>query len=74
MGMDEITTGGGHFDVGGFRRYMRVGENARLWRDLVMWISEMPHRILKGRVDSESSEMNLLTVKRALKFYAIFWS
>ena len=30
MGMDEITTGGGHFDVGGFWLYMGVGENARL--------------------------------------------
>ena len=49
-------------------------EKMRDWRDLVMWISEMPHRILKGRVDSESSEMNLPAVKRALKFYAIFWS
>ena len=44
-------------------------EKMRDWRDLVMWISEMPHRILKGRVDSESSEMNLPAVKRALKFY-----
>ena len=30
MGMDEVTTGGGHFDVGGFGLYMGVGENARL--------------------------------------------
>ena len=49
-------------------------EKMRDWRDLVMWISEMPHRILKGRVDSESCIMTLLAVKRALKFYAIFWS
>ena len=49
-------------------------EKMRDWRDLVMWISEMPHRILKGTVDSESSEMNLPAVKRALKFYGNFWS
>ena len=74
MGMDEITTGGGHFDVGGFGLYMWGLEKMRDWRDLVMWISEMPHRILKGRVDSESSEQTLPAAKRALKFYGNFWS
>ena len=49
-------------------------EKMRDWRDLVMWISEMPHRILKGRVDSESSEQTLPAAKRALKFYGNFWS
>ena len=49
-------------------------EKMRDWRDLVMWISVMPHRILKGRVDSESSIMTLPAVKRALKFNGNFWS
>ena len=45
-----------------------------VWGDLVVWISEMPRRILKRMVDSESSAMTLLAVKRTLNSTGYFWS
>ena len=57
-------------DFGDFGGWAKID----VWRDVVVWISEMPHRILKRMVGSESCIINLSTVKRALRFYAIFWS